>query len=85
MKPSDHPFFSLEHVLQRTLHRIEPPQPFVHGLGRKIRVMPTRTLTNKAGNGLALLLIVLISALCVGLAGFLFARLLRHKPYSPST
>ncbi len=85
MKTAELSSSSLEQVLQKTLHRIEPPQPFVHGLGHKIRTIPTRTLTGNAGNGLALLLMVLISALCVGLAGFMLARLWRHKPYARRT
>lgn len=84
MKATEPLFPSLEQVLQRTLHRIEPPRSFVHGLGRKIRVMPSRTLTAESSNGLVFL-IVLIGALCMGLAVFLLARLLRHKPYSPAT
>lgn len=78
MGTPEHPFSSLEHVLKRTLQRVEPPPRFVHGLGHKIRVLPSRPIVNKV-NGAAFLLLVLISALLMGAVSALLARLLRRK------
>ncbi len=83
MKIAQHPFSPLEQVLQKTLHRVEPPQPFVRGLGHKIRSMPQRALLTRPTNGLTFLVVILIGALLMGTASLLLVRLLRRNPPSP--
>lgn len=82
MKIQEHSFSSLEHVLQRTFQRVEPPPRFVRGLGHKIQALPSRPIVNKV-NGIVFLLLVFVSAILMGTVSILLARLLRRKSGLP--
>ncbi|GEM_PF-3298840 len=82
MNVSQPQFSSLERTLQQALQRVEPPRPFVRGLGYKIRSLPRRSVANRV-NSLVLLLLILAAAISAGVVSALLARLFRNKSSSP--
>lgn len=71
----------LEETLKGTLRPIKPPERFVHGLGKKIRVIPSHAIAQKA-NGLIFLMLMLVGTFSLGILGLILARLIGHKTVS---
>lgn len=79
----EHSLPSLEHVLQMAFQRVEPPPRFVHGLGHKIRAIPTRPIVRQVNGAAFLLLLILMGTLFMGAVSILLAHLLRRRSALP--